>query len=572
MKLRTQLILSYLCIIVLILCGMVVIVNVTLENLRGRDLSAAEEAIEGITAANYLLSEKILTAYGERIVRIKADSVAKELSLLVGGRTTYDYPSLRKKDDLRRIATQDILTWDGVAGYVDVLDNRGVSVWHPNREVEGRNFGEWKQEFPEMWNLVVRSFTEKEVRGYYSFIDRNNEVKKKYLTLVQVPDTPFIVCAVVNIDQYFLPVHHRIEKAGQEQMKKADDSIRESSETAKNHFRKTIFISGLVALAIGILFGLWFSTSISRPILRLRDGVTEIGKGNFSAQAKEKGSTETVQLAKSFNLMGKQLVDYMENLKRETAARQAVESEVKIARQIQESLVPRTFPPFPHRREFSLHAINVPAREVGGDFYDFFFIDRDRLAMLIADVSGKGIPAALFMAVSRTLLKNICTGEDNPAVALEKANSVLCQDNDACMFVTLFLAYYDVKTGGLVYANGGHNGVLLLKPDGSCESFGLLRDMALGIQEDHPYKQGERVLKKGEALVFYTDGVTEASSPRKELFGGARFEHLLKQSSDRSVEVICHEIVSALGDFQKGNQFDDITLMILRREMDGAYV
>ena len=132
-------------------------------------------------------------------------------------------------------------------------------------------------------------------------------------------------------------------------------------------------------------------------------------------QAQAKGSRETVQLAESFNLLGKQLIDYMENLKNETAARQAVESEIMIARRIQESLLPRTFPPFPHRKEFRLHAVNVPAREVGGDFFDFFFITEDRLALIIADVSGKGIPAALFMAVSRTILKNICAGEQDPA-------------------------------------------------------------------------------------------------------------------------------------------------------------
>ena len=566
MKLRTQLILSYLCIVVLIISGLTLIFNMTLQELRERDLHAAEDAIEGITRENYHLSEKILTAYGERIVQMKADSVAKNLSLRLGGQVAYDYTVLRENEELRKIATQDIRTWDGIAGYVDVLDNQGFSVWHPNRSVEGRNFSEWRKEFPDMWKLVERSFTEKEVKGYYTFIDRNNKVRKKYLTLAQVPDTPFIACAVVNIDQYFLPVHKRIETAGHEMVKKAGQDIRQSSKRAESRLRKTILLSGTAALCIGILFGLWFSNSISRPILRLRDGVTEIGKGNFSVQAEAKGSRETVQLAESFNLLGKQLVEYMENLKNETAARQAVESEIMIARRIQESLLPRTFPPFPDRKEFHLHAVNVPAREVGGDFFDFFFVTEDRLALIIADVSGKGIPAALFMAVSRTILKNICTQEQDPAQALDKANFVLCQDNDACMFVTLFLAYFDVKTGRLLYANAGHNGPLLLKPDGSCESFGLLKNMALGIEEEYPYQRGEKQLAGGETLIFYTDGITEALSPQGELFGEKRFVQLLKKHRGLPLVDMTERIVEALGEYQKGHQFDDITLMLLRRE------
>jgi sigma-B regulation protein RsbU (phosphoserine phosphatase) len=242
-----------------------------------------------------------------------------------------------------------------------------------------------------------------------------------------------------------------------------------------------------------------------------------------------------------------------------------MESEVRIARHIQESLLPRTFPPFPDHPELSLFASNIPAKEVAGDFYDFFFIDEERLVLTIADVSGKGIPAALFMAVCRTLLKDVCLEVDDPAIALARVNRALCQDNDACMFVTLYLAYYEVATGRLTFANAGHEEALLLDPSGSAKPFGRMGDIALGVVCDQSYRRGEVRLARGETLFLYTDGVHEAFSPAAEPYGRKRLGRLLSKAHHLPVEELAGAVLTDLATFQQDRQHDDITLLVLRR-------
>jgi sigma-B regulation protein RsbU (phosphoserine phosphatase) len=217
------------------------------------------------------------------------------------------------------------------------------------------------------------------------------------------------------------------------------------------------------------------------------------------------------------------------------------------------------------RGEYELHGANLEAREVGGDFYDFFPLAGDRMALLIADVSGKGIPAALFMAVSRTLLKDACQRGGDPAQVLAEANRALYQGNDACMFVTVFLAFYDIAGGGLDYANGGHPQAWLLRATGERDVFGCLGDPILGIQPEHVFHTGHVQLQSGDTLFLYTDGVSEAMSPAGEPFGADRLERLLAETAALPTPEMGRRIVAALDAYQQGTPFDDITLLILRR-------
>ncbi len=571
MRLRTRLTLSFAILTVFTITALLVISKFGIDDLSDRNIQTAIQGVENITERNYELSEDILTRYGEKIVEMKARSVANELSLLLAGRREYNYPELRVDERLRKIATQDIYSEfprERRAGYVDVGDDAGNSVWHPNKSVEGKNFADWKEEFPDMWKYVVRSFTEEEVRGYYTFLDREtNQPRKKYMVTRRVAGTPFIVYATVEIDSYFLPVHRAIREAGRETIADTAPRIRAAAAAFRENVQENGFILGVAVLIIAGFFGWWLASRLSRPILRLRDGVRKLGEGDFSVEVDAGGSTETADLTNAFNRLGSRLKEYMENLRREVSAREAVESEVRIARQIQESLLPRSFPPFPNRREFDLFAFNLGAKEVAGDFYDFFLVDENTLALVIADVSGKGIPAALFMAVSRTVLKNICAGETDPGRALTRTNNSLCRDNDACMFVTLILGYYDILSGRLSFANAGHDEMLLVKADGTIRPVGKLDGIALGIMEDREYRSGEFTIEPGDSLVFYTDGITEATSPENELFGRERLETLLKETAGRTAEEICALIRKAADDFQQGVQFDDITVMVLKRAL-----
>ncbi len=569
MRLRTRLTLAFAFVTVFAITALLVITEFGIDDLTRQNIESATEGVEAIAGKNYELSEAILGRYGEKIVEMKARSAANELSLLLAGRSEYDYPELRGDERLRKIATEDIYSEFPAprrAGYIDVGDETGHSLWHPNQSVEGRNFAEWKEEFPDMWEYVVRSFREEEVRGYYTFLDRELDLpRKKYMVTRRVKDTPFIVYATVNIDEYFLPVHEAIREAGEGAALEAEREIEASAERLSILIKDRSFYLGLFVLLLGGALGLVLAARISRPIRRLRDGVEKLGEGDFSVEVPSGGATETAELSRAFNRLGGRLKEYMENLEREVSAREAVESEVRIARQIQESLLPHSFPPFPDHSEFDLFAVNLAAKEVAGDFYDFFLVDDDRLALVIADVSGKGIPAALFMAVTRTVIKNVCSRESDPGRALTEANRTISQDNEACMFVTLILGFYRISTGEFTFANAGHDEMLLAGGEGTIQPFGLMNGVALGIVEDRVYESGEKTINPGQTLVFYTDGVTEATSPENELFGKERLKKLLRETAGRSAREICDRVRAAVTEFQQGKQFDDVTVMVLKR-------
>jgi len=248
-------------------------------------------------------------------------------------------------------------------------------------------------------------------------------------------------------------------------------------------------------------------------------------------------------------------------------AKEKVENELNIAAQIQKSILPSSFPAYPDRKEFELYAFMQPARYIGGDFYDFFFIDGNTLALVVADVSDKGVPAALFMMVSRTLINSLAVDYKSPSVVLEKANNVMCQNNDSGMFVTVFLAFYDVASGRLTATNAGHSASIIIDPDGASREWATTHGAALGFMEDLPYKEETMDLEVGQTLFLYTDGVTEAMSPDKELFGQDKLRDLLKRKHDFKLDRLCSDIEISLSEFQEGQQFDDITMLALKRIM-----
>jgi phosphoserine phosphatase RsbU/P len=207
----------------------------------------------------------------------------------------------------------------------------------------------------------------------------------------------------------------------------------------------------------------------------------------------------------------------------------ALRKELEVARRIQESIVPRRFPPFPHRRDVAVHASMVPARSVGGDFYDYFFVDDDRLVFSIGDVTGKGVPAALYMAVSRTLLRATATRGLRPHECLAAANQALFEDTDAAMFVTCFHAVLDTRTGIIEFSNAGHNPPYVLRADGRVETTEQTGGFMLGAFPGVRYDPGTMHLGPGDTLVLFTDGVTEAAGPLDELYGEERLVGCLER-------------------------------------------
>ncbi len=249
------------------------------------------------------------------------------------------------------------------------------------------------------------------------------------------------------------------------------------------------------------------------------------------------------------------------------ASKEKVENELNIAAQIQKSILPSEFPAFPEHGEFDLYAMMTPAREVGGDFYDFFFVDDDHLAVIIADVSDKGVPAALFMMISRTIFRSIAKQRKSPSQVLSETNDLLCEGNETGMFVTAFLAYYHLPTGRLTYSNGGHNAALLFGPNDFCRELAHKHGPALGVRPGLMYNEDVDTLEPRHILFLYTDGVTEASSPQDELYGVDRFTKLVCSCQSLKLSQMFNYIDKELKEFQQGNQFDDTTVLALKREV-----
>ena len=243
----------------------------------------------------------------------------------------------------------------------------------------------------------------------------------------------------------------------------------------------------------------------------------------------------------------------------------SVRNDLSTAARIQQSILPQTFPPFPDRRELDLYAQMVPAKEVGGDFYDFFFIDQDRLAFLIGDVSGKGVPAAIFMAVSRTLLKAIAMQVVNPGESLRRLNAMLIPESNGRMFVTIFYGVLNTRTGEVQFSFGGHNPPFVKRKEGEVERLNQEAGFLLGMVDDMEYDVHKIMLRPGDTMLLYTDGVTEAMNGGGELFEESRLIGSLQRSNGSPLNEMLQEIQGDLLKFSAGTpQSDDITMLALQ--------
>jgi sigma-B regulation protein RsbU (phosphoserine phosphatase) len=265
--------------------------------------------------------------------------------------------------------------------------------------------------------------------------------------------------------------------------------------------------------------------------------------------------------------MARDLQAHMRELRETTAAKERLEGELKVARDIQMSFLKKQFPAFPGRNDFSLFATIEPAREVGGDLYDFALLDQRRVVFCIGDVSDKGVPAALVMAETMTLMKQAAMQPGITAAGiLRQVNAALAEGNQTAMFVTLFIGVLDVCTGEMTYSNAGHNPPLVIQADGQCRFLALPEGLVLGALTESEYRDETVRLESGEMLLAYTDGVTEAMSPAHALYSEARLQEMLTSLGGRDVESTVNAVVASVHAHAAGApQSDDIAVIALRR-------
>lgn len=319
--------------------------------------------------------------------------------------------------------------------------------------------------------------------------------------------------------------------------------------------------------------GVITNKKIVHPLKELADATTSFvsDRDNDIAGKLDSINIETgdeiEDLYHSFVDMENQLNGYINDLMKVTADKERLGAELDLATRIQESALPTIFPPFPDRKEFDIYASMGPAKEVGGDFYDFFLIDEDHLGLVIADVSGKGVPAALFMMISKTIIKTYTQagGINNPAEILSLVNEQLSANNDADMFVTVWLAIITISTGELISANAGHEYPAIRRANGEFELIHDKHGMPLASMGGLRYRNYVDTLNKGDMIFVYTDGVTEATDTENELFGEERLIKALNSTVSDNCSEVLNTVRNAIDDFVKeAPQFDDITMLSFR--------
>ena len=331
-------------------------------------------------------------------------------------------------------------------------------------------------------------------------------------------------------------------------------------------FRRTAIFLGISGLLVLVLVVWLVARTITRPLRTLSSVARDMATGNLEIEVPiPKTGDEVAVLAESFDFMKNSLKNHIRDLLATTIAKEHIESELTIARDIQMGLLPKTFPPFPDLPGFDLHALLKPAREVGGDLYDFCRIDDERICFFLGDVSGKGVPAALFMAVTMTLIKMTAAKGLSPDRILREVNGQLSRDNVTGMFVTLFCGIVNIRTRELWYANGGHNPPVLLRRTGEAIFLEGTDGILLGAMEDIDYAMKRIILDTGEGLFLYSDGVTEAMDEQERLYSDGRLLEVLKamgqMSSAEVVESVTQDVLSFAG---TAPQADDITVMMIR--------
>ena len=424
-------------------------------------------------------------------------------------------------------------------GYAFVVSRNGVFVSHPDSGVIMRRSIFSLAE--EIEDTHLRRLGQDMTRGGTDFVRLNHPVsgKNSWLYYTSVPTAGWSVGVIFPDDELY---------AG----------VRKLSEEIL-----FIFIVGFLFLVAAVAF---ISRSITRPIERLAASSDEIARGNLDIELPAIETRDEIgRLAESFENMKTSLKEYIADLARTTAAKERIESELKIARTIQMSFLPRELAVFPREAPVEIYAQLQPAKEIGGDLYDFFPLDEDRLFFSIGDVSGKGIPAALFMAAAKTLMK----GKAGPGVApsdlLNSVNRELCSENHSMMFVTAFCGILDVRTGELVYSNAGHLPPLLAAAEGPPEWLPVPAGTPLGIFEDAEYETFRARVRAGDILLVYTDGVTEAMNAGHELYSSGRLIGVVQESGCSGPEDAVKKVFQSVEEFSSGlPQTDDIAVLAIR--------
>ena len=464
--------------------------------------------------------------------------------------TTYSKPLYDSDGNLYAIITADLsLEWlTSLVGNIRAFDksynlmvSRNASfIVHPNHDliltetIFSSTYGDDDESLKVMQDDMVNCRAG-EVR-------RNKGGKRFFVFYSPVETTQWMVAIVCPIGELYLGV---------------------------KEMRDMLIVLGVLALLLLIAMSYKGIRRVVAPVEEFSNVAKKIANGEFNVELPRIHSKDELkQLHDSFEYLQHSLVQYIEKLKLTTAHEERIESELRIAHSIQMGMIPKFFPPFPERDDLALDARLVPAREVGGDLYDFFIKD-EKLYFMIGDVSGKGIPASLVMAVACRLFRSVSSHLDKPADIITSLNDSLADGNDSNMFCTAFLGILDLKTGLLEYCNAGHNAPFVIGVDGNVAPINVLPNLPLGLFNGFKYNGQEVQIDKGAMLYLFTDGVNEAENRDMAQFGNEKLVAMLESNSTKSPNEIIEETFAEIEAHADGaEQSDDITVVCIKYNAD----
>ena len=470
--------------------------------------------------------------------------------------TTYSVPFYKVIDSnkiFQGIVTADVsLEWlDRIvskitilkSGFAFLISNDGSVISHPNKNYLMQSFSEYaslRHKENVQSDILFNMLNGKEGIAEYESVHLN---KHAYLFYTQLPSSNWTLALVFPKDELYVNL---------------------------DKLNNNLMIGVIVGILFLIVFVITLSKKMTKPLFALSEVTTEIAKGNFNTVLPRVSSNDEVgKLTKSMEFMLAELNHYIVDLKTTTAEKEKYESELRIAQEIQMGMVPKNFPPFPEIAEIDIYAKLKPAREVGGDLYDFFFLDEAHLCVTIGDVSGKGVPASLLMAVTRTLLRaNAKVGLTSSEI-VNRINKSLNDNKESRHFVTYFLLIFNIHTGKLDFTNAGHNPPLILKANKKVEFLESQQSYPLGISTLSPYESNETMMDKGDRIFLYTDGITEAQNIDDEMYGDDKLKVELKKIANLSATEICNSIFGNVLNFvATAEQYDDMTVVCLNYKKD----
>jgi len=465
--------------------------------------------------------------------------------------TTYSVPfyiDTKKEKTFHGIVTADIsLKWlDEIVNSISILESGfaflisqdGIIISHPNQNHIMKSYHDFIANNPTLENkkrILSDMLSGKEGVEEYESIHLN---KSAYLFYTQLPSSNWTLALVFPEDE----LYSKLDKL--------------------NNFLIIEIFVGLMFIVIVIII---LSKKMTKPLQTLSKITSEIAMGNFNAVLPTASSNDEVgKLTKSMGFMLTKLNQYIIDLKSTTAEKEKYESELRIAHDIQMGMIPKVFPPFPEITEIDVFAKLKPAREVGGDLYDFFFLDDENLCLTIGDVSGKGVPASLLMAVTRTLLRSHAKVGLNSSEIVNLMNKSLNENKETRLFVTYFLLIFNIRTGILEFTNAGHNPPLLVKQSGEIIFLESPQSYPLGISTLSPYKSNELQMSKGDKLFLYTDGITEAQNSSDEMYSEEKLKTELANCLNFEADKLCNFIFNSAETFMgETEQYDDMTVVCL---------